>query len=227
MPAFTPPDLDTLREQLGGSELLRAADAFAMDGWLAGVALVREPVAALCRAWTLGEAFGADGPQPKPAQLPAQPGDHWLGLRFPDDYQPKSDKLSIVLMQGDGWSGADSEVSGILVDQWTETIPNRSETTGIGFHYDSPDAMPPQSLLLAVPPVLRGNWRWEDLVQTLHDTFDLARSRAVEPDHLSDEIYAQLVPAIAGELVPDRLEGVPDAVGDRIILDFDVNNRPS
>ena len=224
-PAFTLPDADTIRAQLAAGDLLRGGDAFAMDGWLAGVSAVREPIAALRRAWTLGEAFGADSPSPRPAQLPAQPGDAWLGLPFPADYRPSSDKLSLVLLIGDGWSGAAPEVAAILVDQWTETIPNRTETTGVGMFYDSPDSMPPQSLLLVVPPVVRGMWRWDDLVQTLHDTLDLARSRAVEPEHLVGEVYAQLLPAVMGELVPDHLSSVDTEVtGSRVILDFGINN---
>jgi hypothetical protein len=224
-PAFAPDDLVAIRAQLGAGDLLRAGDAFSMDGWLASVAAVREPIAALLRAWTLGEAFGAEGPRPKPAQLPAQTGDAWLGLPLPVGYEPSSDKLSIVLLEGDGWSGNDAEVVGILVDQWTETIPNRTESTGVALHYDSPDSMPPQSLLLAVPPVVRGTWRWDDLVRVLHDTLDLARSRAVEPEHLVGEVYGQLLPAITGELVPDHLASDDgDVTGSRVILDFGINN---
>jgi hypothetical protein len=174
---------------------------------------------------SLGVAFGAEGPRPKPAQLPAQTGDAWLGLPLPVGYEPSSDKLSIVLLEGDGWSGNDAEVVGILVDQWTETIPNRTESTGVALHYDSPDSMPPQSLLLAVPPVVRGTWRWDDLVRVLHDTLDLARSRAVEPEHLVGEVYGQLLPAITGELVPDHLASDDgDVTGSRVILDFGINN---
>ena len=224
-PAFAITDGATLRAQLAATDLLPPGDPFAMEAWLAGVAAVREPVAALQRAWTLGEAFGATGPNARPAQLPAQPGDPWFGLPFPADYEPSGDKLSLVLLRGDAWAEPDAEVSAILVDQWTETIPNRSETTGIAFHYDSPDAMPPQSLLLVVPPAVRGMWRWDDLVHTLHDTLDLARSRAVEPEHLAGEVYAQLLPAVTGELVPDHL-GSSDAEvgGSRVILDFGINN---
>ena len=222
-PAFALPDAATIRAQLAAPDLLRAGDTFAIDGWLSGVAAVREPIAALRRAWTLGEAFGAAPPTPRPAQLPAQPGDAWLGLPFPAGYQPTGDKLSLVVVRGDAWT-ADAEVSAILVDQWTETIPNRSETTGIAFHYDSPDAMPPQSLLLVVPPAVRGTWRWDDLVLALHDTLELARSRAVEPEHLAGEIYAQLLPAITGELVPDHLTSEAEVTGSRVILDFGLNN---
>jgi hypothetical protein len=224
-PAFALADSATIRGQLGAPDLLRAADPLAMDRWLAGIATVRAPIAALRRAWTLGEAFGGPAASPRPAQLPAVADDHWLGLPFPADHEPTSDKLSLVVLRSDAWTGSDAEVSALLVDQWTETIPHRSETTGVAFHYDSPDAMPPQSLLLVVPPTIRGTWRWDDLVHALHDTFDLARSRAVEPEHLSGEVYPQLLPAITGELVPDHLISDAEVTGTRVILDFGLNNE--
>jgi hypothetical protein len=222
-PQFALPDAATIRAQLASGELLRAGDAFSMDDWLVGVAAVREPVAALRRTWILGEAFGAAPAAPKPAQLPPQAGDAWLGLPFPSGYQPTSDKLSLVLMTNP-WGPTDPTVSAILVDQWTETIPNRTETTGVAFNYDCPDSMPPQSLLLAVPPVVRGTWRWDDLVLTLHDTLEIARNRTVEAEHLAGEVYAQLLPAITGELVPDHLSGTAEITGSRVILDFGINN---
>jgi hypothetical protein len=222
-PQFALPDAATIRAQLASAELLRAGDAFSMDDWLVGVAAVREPVAALRRTWMLGEAFGAAPPAPKPAQLPAQAGDAWLGLPFPSGYQPTSDKLSLVFLTNP-WGPTDPTVSAVLVDQWTETIPSRTETTGVAFNYDSPDSMPPQSLLLAVPPVVRGTWRWDDLVLTLHDTLEIARNRTVEAEHLAGEVYTQLLPAITGELVPDQPSGSAEVTGSRVILDFGINN---
>ena len=44
-------------------------------------------------------------------------------------------------------------LSGVLVDEWTEVVPNARETTAITFQFDPPDAVAPQSVLLAVPPV--------------------------------------------------------------------------
>ena len=58
---------------------------------------------------------------------------------------------------------------GLLLDEWTEVIPGKEETTGITFHYDRPNSEPPQVLLLAVSPALKGGWQWNDLIDTLRE----------------------------------------------------------
>jgi hypothetical protein len=50
-------------------------------------------------------------------------------------------------------------------------------------------------MLLVTPPQPTGSWDFDDLVAALHDTLDLAKTRAVEPTHLDGTGYAQLLPA--------------------------------
>jgi hypothetical protein len=50
-------------------------------------------------------------------------------------------------------------------------------------------------MLLAVPPAKTGTWNWDDLVAAVNETYELAKARAVEPEHLDDTAYAQLLPA--------------------------------
>jgi hypothetical protein len=50
-------------------------------------------------------------------------------------------------------------------------------------------------MLLVAPPVINGIWEWADLVDTLHETLELAKRRAVEPDHIDSTPYARYVPA--------------------------------
>jgi hypothetical protein len=95
----------------------------------------------------------------------------------------------------EGYNVADAQ-SGLLIDEWNETIPNRIETTGIAIHYNQPNTEPPQCILLAVSPNVNGRWEWDDLVETITDTFDRAKRRAVEPDFLRTTPYAQLLPAV-------------------------------
>ena len=83
-----------------------------------------------------------------------------------------------------------------MIDEWNEVIPNRIETTGIAIHYNQPNTEPPQCLLLAVSPNVNGRWEWDDLVETVTDTFDRAKRRAVEPDFLRPTAYWQLLPAV-------------------------------
>jgi hypothetical protein len=225
VPAFTPRDPGQLFNQLSGDTLLRHGGPFAMDGFLAGAASVRESLAHLQQLWGLGEAFGASIPEVKPAQLPEAADDCWLGIAFPPDHTPESDKLSLVVIDPDAHKIFAGTMRALLIDHWTETIPSREETTGVSFFYDQPDATPPQALLLAVSPRPGGTWRWDDLVHTLHDTFEIARNRAVEPEHLNGTLYAQLLPAVQGELVPNLIDGSStDLSGSRAILDFGANN---
>ncbi len=225
VPAFTPRDPAQLFTQLSGDTLLRHGGPFAMDGFLAGAASVRENLAHLQQVWGLGEAFGASIPEVKPAQLPEVADDYWLGIAFPPDHTPESDKLSLVVIDPDVHKIFAGTMRALLIDHWTETIPSREETTGVSFFYDQPDATPPQALLLAVSPRPGGTWRWDDLVHTLHDTFEIARNRAVEPEHLNGTLYAQLLPAVQGELVPNLIDdSSTDLSGSRAILDFGANN---
>src|SRR5262249_31301089 len=79
----------------------------------------------------------------------------------------------------------DRMLAGMLIDEWPELIPDPFPTAAIGLHYHSPRPRPPQSIILALPPELRQeNWRFDDVVDVLHETFDLARLRGVRPRDL-------------------------------------------
>ena len=77
-------------------------------------------------------------------------------------------------------------LAGLLVDEWVEVVPNTTETTGIAFQYDQPNAAPPQTILIAVPPDVTVPWTVWSLQQVLLETLDLARIRAVDPDALDE-----------------------------------------
>ena len=84
---------------------------------------------------------------------------------------------------------------GLLLDEWTEVIPADTETTGVAFHFDKPNAEPPQAILLALPAQFTGAWKWGDLVDALQETLDLARSRAVEPQQIDQTALSVFLPA--------------------------------
>ena len=65
-------------------------------------------------------------------------------------------------------------------------MPSATETTGISFQYDQPNAAPPQTILVAVPPEIDSPWTLWSLQQVLLETLDLARIRAVDPDALDE-----------------------------------------
>jgi hypothetical protein len=145
-------------------------------------------------ATMLGEAFTGTDLELRPLQLPYHDDDHWLALAYPPDRVIDTDTLLYTAHFAVPFDAAAAQC-GLLLDEWTEVIPTKEETTGVTFHYDRPNAEPPQVMLLATSPRLTGRWQWDDLVDTLHETFELARRRAVEPDHLADTEYARFLPA--------------------------------
>jgi hypothetical protein len=85
---------------------------------------------------------------------------------------------------------------GLLIDEWTEVIPTEEETTALTFHYDRPNSEPPQTLLLVTPSEFRQSWQWEDIVDTLNETLDMVKERAIEPSHIDETDYARFLPAL-------------------------------
>lgn len=174
---------------------------FPVDDWLTGVARVREKLHRLETAGHLAGAFTGAEIQLQPLQFPHRPGTPWLSLEFPETtpggepFSIDEDKLLYTAHYAGGFDPA-SRQAGLLLDEWTETIPSRTEDTGLAFHYDRPNSEPPQTLLLALSPGTGGGWRWEDLVDAVRETMDLARKRAIEPDHVDTTAYARLLPAL-------------------------------
>lgn len=167
---------------------------FPVDDWLYGVARVREKLAAWENLIMLAEGFKDRASiDLTPTQLPFTEDDHWLGLSYPEDHVIDSDRLLYTAYMP-GFAPHQSQC-GLMVDEWTEVIPHRNETTGLCFHYDQPNSEPPQAMLLMTPSEFTGEWHWSDLVDTLHDTLDLAQIRAIEPDHIDESDYARFLPA--------------------------------
>ncbi|MFC0111964.1 hypothetical protein [Kibdelosporangium aridum] len=202
-------DSDDLLEHLDDRD-------FPVDDWLHGMARVREMPRLWEKTVTLADALLGPGgllgtgilgwkePALSPIQLPYVEGDHWLGMEFaprdPDEPDPLGqDRLLFTAHYASGLS-RDSQC-GLVFDEWTEVIPAERETTGIAVHIDRPDSEPPQAMLLVVPPVRdpRANWTPGDLIAAVTETFAMAKTRAVEPDHLDGTAYAHLLPAISLE----------------------------
>jgi hypothetical protein len=168
---------------------------FPEDDWLHGVARVRgrmhhlENVMLLC-----GALAGATPPTLTPVQLPHEAAQPWLALEIPTDYEATSERL-LYTSSFDAGFDPTGPVCGLLIDEWTEVIPSRQQTTGVAFHHDRPNAEPPQAWLLAVPAVFDQAWSWDDLIGAVNDALDSAKLRAIEPVHLDATPYDALVPA--------------------------------
>lgn len=156
-----------------------------------------------------GGGGGADGPPQGLAvwQCPHVAGRAWaarpeawvLPPPGPDGKTPSVrdlvPQLAVVAAGADALGGLDTDtlLAGLRVDEWQEAVPDRVQTTGLAFHCDAPGARPPQSLLLAVPPQLEmAEWRFDQLLDTVHEAMDLARLRCVRPKDLVNGLGALL-----------------------------------
>jgi len=172
---------------------------FPVDDWLHGVARVRAKMWHWENSIVLCEAFGTAAPAITPLQLPFEAGDSWCALEIPAaltdaERAIKRDKLLYNASFPAGFD-ATQPMAGLLVDEWNEVIPEKTETTGVAFHYDRPNSEPPQCWLLALPAVMNGAWTWGELRAAVTSTLDEAQRRALEPDHIATTAYSWFLPA--------------------------------
>lgn len=213
LPRFSPANPDELEAAvafrdtpLPGGLTRYSNNPLIVDEWLQGAARVREPLSLLEDICSVNDAFARPELSLQPLQLPFREEDHWIAVEYPevavedlDDptaFRPEGDFLSVVQHIASGSFDPRTAQTALVVDEWSEVIPGRIETSGVAVHYDQPSSEPPQALLLAVTPEITGSWSWDDLVAILHDTLDRAKKRAVEPDQLDFTPLGHLLPAI-------------------------------
>jgi len=178
---------------------------FPLDDWLYGMARVREKMHHLENATLFIEGMTSNSVPLKAIQLPYRENDYWLALPYPDtitennEIKPfviNEDKLLYTAIYAENNFDKTKPQCGLLLDEWTEVIPMLNTTAGLSFHYDQPNTEPPQTLLLVTPPDFKSAWQWQDLVDTLHETLDMAKKRAVEPEHIDTTTYGRFLPAM-------------------------------
>ena len=169
---------------LAASTAAQGGDALAANTWFARSARVREGVAHMGACLQRADVLGAGARlNLSVAQLPFVSGERWVGLSpAPSAAMPPS-KLSLVL-HTIGPLNPTLVMTGLLVDEWVEIVPNTRETTAIAFQFDVPDSCAPQCVLIAVPPVPGQDWTTESLRRVLMETLDLAKLRAVDTEAL-------------------------------------------
>ncbi len=116
----------------------------------------------------------------------------WVGSRFPTSLgrDPVTHLVAHVL----GDLDANTGMAVLVVDEFVEVVPAIDTTTALSFGFDAPGARPPQTILLAVPPVPGVAWTIESLAGVVGETLDLAKIRMVD---LSSVAWAgRFVPTI-------------------------------
>jgi len=166
---------------------------FPVDDWLYSVARVREKLGHWERILLLASAAGRDEPLLTPVQFPYADGASWLALEF-DPAQSREQEYLLYTAHYAAWN-PNANQCGLLLDEWTEVLPGSQETTGITFHYDRPNSEPAQTMLLVNSARFADGWSWDDLVDALNETLDLARLRAVDPEQVAATPLNRLLPA--------------------------------
>ncbi len=175
---------------------------FPVDDWMAGVARVRENIWHFENITSLLNGFRSDSNMElKPLQFPIRDDARWLAMRFINEDEDieeyiKSLEGDSLLYTAHFAKDFDSTkpFSGIVIDEWTEVVPLKNETTGIAFHYDQPNSEPPQTMLLVTPSQLTGKWEWEDVIGAMEETLANAKKRAVEPSMIDSTRFGQFLP---------------------------------
>lgn len=186
LPPFAPDNGDELVETFTDDALVPAS--LAGETLLQRVATVRERIETFRRTRSYAQALsGTITPSPTIGQVPYEPGDTWVGAEGGD---PAAGKLSLIAQLGPGVTPgtADGRLAGLFVDEWTESIPDESETTGVAVNYDDPGSRPPQSILLATPPE-DGEWTLDHLAATVDETALYAKRRAVDGGDFSTRLF--------------------------------------
>ena len=164
--------------------------------------------AALPEAWVEDAGTPFD-PKTVPEELQTFLADR-PGLVYKDIHRVAPD-LAIALHVPGGRDTIvdDQPIAGLVCDEWPEFVPDPFQTAAIGFHYDAPGARPPQSILLALAPRLAQDaWSFDDVVDVLHEAFDLAQLRAVRPRDLGTNLGTLLPANYLPQTFTDHLASV-------------------
>jgi hypothetical protein len=192
LPRFTASNANDLTASLADAAALHGSDPLGAYTWLLRMERVRPALARFGRTLRDAEALGTgESLNVSLAQVPHTAGQRWLGLPLAPGTTPVDGVASLVLQSVP--NDVHGVLCGIVADEWTELIPSRNETTGVAFQYDPPDAMAPQAILLAVPPVIGAQWTTGMLNRILMETLDQARLRGAGFEALGD--ITQFVPA--------------------------------
>lgn len=87
----------------------------------------------------------------------------------------------------------DKAFFGLVIEEFTEYIPDEKVDTAVSFHYDAPNSEAPQTILLAIHPKAKMDrdfeWSEQDLRDIIYDTMDLYKIRMVDLEAMQEYGY--------------------------------------
>jgi hypothetical protein len=193
LPQFTVPDPNSLTQAFTTRRNAKDAGPAASLAWFGRVARVRPPVSRLDNAFMLTESAGSEIQLTLDvAQLPLPSSgiDRWMALPLSgtDDAPGGRVSLAVHHLMYPNALDVSGAMAGLVIDEWTEVIPSRSETTSIALHYNAPASVAPNAILLAVHPAPGEPWNVDTLEAVLRETIQSAKLRAVDPDAMPGKV---------------------------------------
>jgi hypothetical protein len=91
-----------------------------------------------------------------------------------------------------------SRLSGLVVDDWTEVVPEAQAATSLTYQADAPPARAPQAVLLGVVPDTAHGWDVDTVADLVLEAMDLTRLRTVDAE--TGAWAGRMLPAV---LLPD------------------------
>lgn len=201
VPSFTPDSqvpIDLLREQAKGCYFSNIYTN-PMSSYIRDMSRVSEQMMRIHQLRMFQMFNFVDVQNVVPMQIPTNQENRrkmWLGNEVEDE-DDVYDAYIYVMMSPENLkldSNEKSQIAGVVLDHWIERIPYSSQTAGLSFSYDQPDAESPQTLLMAVASRNTGHhWSNNMLLRTIRSTMHLVKSRAVEPDDLKTHPWTSAV----------------------------------
>ena len=168
------------------SATLQGGDPFAALQWFQRLTRIRDGAQRLGDTLLYADALGGTGAfRFEVAQLPAGVADRWIALPYAGG-SPPDGRVSLVAHLPAGPLDPARGLAGLMIEQYTEVLPSPTKTTGLAFHYDQPNAAPPQAIVLAVPPRPGEDWTTTSLESVVQETLELAKIRMVDLDALQE-----------------------------------------
>ena len=136
LPHFTLDDpADVILADLNRDQLLNYARttlnmSLPLEEWIDGVSLVRPNMHTFATILMLSDAFNQQSPACRPMQLPYRDQDTWLAIEFAEGTTIVHDTIALLQCLPQGFNPAGT-LTGLLIDEWTETLPQKEEVSGI------------------------------------------------------------------------------------------------
>jgi hypothetical protein len=178
-----------------------ATDAELACDWLQNVAGVRAATGHLAAALHGCEALSAGVGLPGGWRIVEASGhsDAWTATLGAAELAGRGPVATAVLWaEGNVNLAAGSHISGLLVDEWVEVVPQPVASTSIAYQAEAPSARAPQAILLGVAPDVAAGWDVDTVVDLVREAVDLAALRTVDAE--TGAWFGRMLPAV---LLPD------------------------